>query len=281
MPEWPDLAVTRRRLDEALRGREVVEATELKPLVLRLPIEGPLGRLLIGRRLSEVGHRGKFVALHFDDGAALVVQPMLTGVFSLKAQRGACIRLRLGGGTTLDYLDPKRMGKVYYLAPRMAPEQTVPGYAGMGPEASLADVGFDAFVSLGRRHRCEVRNLLLDQGFLAGIGNAYADEILWAARLHPKRRVHNLDTPDWRRLYEAVRETIAVATAHIEAELPADLGVKVRDHVQVRGRAGEPCVRCGATIVRRHLGYLETDFCPRCQPDPSGHFPVPEAGQGW
>lgn len=281
MPEWPDLAVVRRRLEAALAGQAVAEAAEVRPLVLRLPVAGPLQRLLGGRRLKGVGLRGKFLSLRFDDGCQMVINPMLTGVLALARRRDAAVRWVFEGGAVLDYADPKQMGKVYYLPPGVAPEAGVPGFAGMGPDAPLDGISAETLRAAGRKRRCEVRNLLLDSTFIAGIGNAYADEILWVARLHPKRRVATLGPREWTELYGAIRSVLAAAEAEVEARLPPELGTKVRDHMQVRGRAGSACPRCGATIVRRHLGYLETDFCPRCQVDPSGQFPVPEPGRGW
>jgi formamidopyrimidine-DNA glycosylase len=281
LPEWPDLAVVRRRLEVALAGQRIAQATELQPLVLRLPVAGPLERLAAGRVLAAVDLRGKFLGLRLDDGGQLVINPMLTGLLYLARRRDAAVRLQLDGGACLDYVDPKRMGKVYYLPPGMSRDAAVPGYAGMGPDAPLVDVSPEEFARRGRRRRCEVRNLLLDPTFVAGIGNAYADEILWAARLHPKRPVPSLQQAEWDELYAAVREVLGAAERQVEAQLPPSLGPKIRSHMQVRGRAGESCPRCGARIVRRHLGYLETDFCPRCQPDPSGHFPLPEPGRGW
>lgn len=281
LPEWPDLAVVRRRLQAALAGSAVTGAEELRPLVLRLPVSGPLPRVLVGRRVSGVAVRGKFLTLGFDDGAALVVNPMLAGVLALARRREAAVRLEFEGDRVLDYVDPKAMGKVYYLPPPADPARTVPGYAAMGPDPPGAHGGAEGFAAHGRRRRCEVRNLLLDPTFVAGIGNAYADEILWSARLHPKRRVGSLDADEWRRLYQSLQSVLAAAETAVDARLPAEMGVEVRDHLQVRGRAGRPCPRCGARIVRRHLGYLETDLCPRCQPDPGGAFPLPQAGQGW
>ena len=281
MPEWPDLSVVRRRLESALGGRRILRAAELRPLVLRLPVAGPLHRLVAGRVLAGVDLRGKFLGLTLDDGAQLVANPMLTGVFSLAPRRDASIRLELEGDLTLDYADAKRMGKVYYVPPGVSRDAAVPGYAGQGPNADLAGMDAPEFARRGRSRRCEVRNLLLDHAFVAGIGNAYADEILWAAHLHPKRPVRDLGPAEWEGLHAAVRDVLAEAEHLVEAELPPELGTKVRSHMRIRGRAGQPCPRCGARIVRRHLGYLETDFCPRCQPDPSDLFPVPEPGRGW
>jgi formamidopyrimidine-DNA glycosylase len=108
--------------------------------------------------------------------------------------------------------------------------------------------------------------------FIAGIGNAYADEILWAAKLHPKRRVATLDEGELDRLHGALRATLERANEIVEAELPPELGTKIRRHMSVRGRAGEPCPRCGAKIVRTRHGLDEMYVCPRCQPPPKGQL---------
>lgn len=276
MPEWPDLAVLRRRLSDALVGRRIEAADVYKPIVLRLPVAGSLADHVAGRLLERIAHRGKYLLFHLENGSGLVVNPMLAGLFSLdpatvRVAGDTCIMLRFEGGREVRYRDAKQMGKVYYL-PDMRETGQIPGFAEQGPDADPAILSFETFRQRAAGRRCEVRNLLLDQGFIAGIGNAYADEILFAAGLHPKRKVQQLGPDDWHNLWQATRTVLASALERVEAELPPKLGVKVRDHLQVRGRAGEPCPRCGTRIVRRHLGYLETDFCPKCQPAPPGQI---------
>jgi len=118
----------------------------------------------------------------------------------------------------------------------------------------------------------ELRNLLMDQRFIGGIGNAYADEILWDARLHPKRRIGSLTADELARLHGSVRDVIAAAVAEVERAMPPALGTKPRDHLRIRGRAGGPCPRCGATIKRVRSGLGEVDLCPGCQPAPKGQL---------
>jgi formamidopyrimidine-DNA glycosylase len=101
--------------------------------------------------------------------------------------------------------------------------------------------------------------------FVAGIGNAYADEILWQAKLHPKRRVATLDEGEMDRLCAALRESV-------EHELPPELGTKVRTHMKIRGKVGDPCARCGTKIVRTRHGLDEMFVCPKCQPPPKGQL---------
>lgn len=276
MPEWPDLVVLRHRLAGALTGRTIRAVSVHNPLVLRAA--RPPEDLLMGRTLTGVDHRGKFLSFAWDDGGRLVVNPMLTGVFALspagaRRTRDTALVIQFAGGDPeLRYRDEKQMGKVYAVPPGEPVGAMVPGWDGLGPPADLATLDAATFARRARQRRYEVRNLLLDQEFLAGIGNAYADEILWAACLHPKRKVTGLSDVDLAGLYAAIRDTVAAGTAAVEQGLPPELGIKVRSHMQVRGREGKPCSRCGTTILLRSLGYLETNFCPRCQPAPEGHI---------
>ncbi len=163
------------------------------------------------------------------------------------------------------------MGKVYLLAPG-AGDADVPQYAGQGAEAGALAWSADEFAKRARSTRRELRNLLMDDEFIAGIGNAYADEILWAAKLHPKRRVASLDEGEMDRLRGALHATLERAAEIVESQLPPELGTKIRTHMNVRGRAGEPCPRCGTKIVRTRHGLDEMYVCPKCQPPPKGQL---------
>ena len=274
MPEWPDLHVLRGRIEKAVGGRRVTNVRVHDPLVLRAT--QPLEDALRGRVLEHVAHRGRFLAFAFDDGSRVVVNPMLSGLFDLVAP-AAKIRPRTAFALTFEndrdlrYRDDTRMGKVYLLPPS-APDTQVPQYAEQGDEAGTLGWRADEFAKRARATRRELRNLLMDDEFIAGIGNAYADEILWAAKLHPKRKVASLDEGEMDRLRGALRATLERAAEIVEAQLPPELGTKVRAHMNVRGRAGEPCPRCGARIVRTRHGLDEMYVCPRCQPPPKGQL---------
>lgn len=274
MPEWPDLHVLRGRIAAAVEGRRIGAVRVHDPLVLRAT--RPLGSALLGRRLEQVLHRGRFLLFVFDDGTRLVVNPMLSGLFDLvppatRIRATTAFALTFEDAVDLRYRDDTRMGKVYLLAPG-APDSDVPQLGDQGADAGALAWTADEFARRARSTRRELRNLLMDDAFIAGIGNAYADEILWAARLHPKRRVGSLDEGELDRLRGALRATLERATGIVEAELPAALGTKVRTHLNVRGRAGEPCPRCATTIVRTRHGLDEMYLCPRCQPPPKGQL---------
>jgi len=267
MPEWPELRVMQERIAEALVGKKVVAVRVGDPVVLRAL--QPVDELLVGRTLRSVAHHGKYLVFAFD-GLEMTVNPMLAGIFSLqpvgtKTTKDTRMRLEFEGGTELRYRDDVRMGKVYLGV-------EAPGLADIGPDAGTLGWSESAFATRAKAKRSEVRNLLQDQTFVSGIGNAYADEILWDARLHPKRRVGSLSAEEMSRFYGSLRSVVANGLTEVEAAMPPELGKKPREHLRVRGRAGTPCPRCGATIMRRRKGLDDVDLCPKCQPAPKGQL---------
>jgi formamidopyrimidine-DNA glycosylase len=274
MPEWPDLHVLQRRITAALAGKRVTAVRVHDPLVLRAT--RAFDDALVGRVLRDVAHRGRFLAFTFDDGMRVVVNPMLSGLFDLlppttKIRATTAFALTFENGTDLRYRDDTRMGKVYLLAPGASDVQ-VPQLSAQGEEAGALSWTADEFAKRAKGTRRELRNLLMDDEFIAGIGNAYADEILWAAKLHPKRRVATLDDGEMDRLRGALHSVLERAAEIVEAQLPPELGTKIRTHMNVRGRAGEPCPRCGTKIVRTRHGLDEMYVCPKCQPPPKGQL---------
>ena len=255
------------RIAAALVGKKVVAVRVGDPVVLRA--EKPADELLVGQRLRQVTHHGKFLVFTFD-GLTMTVNPMLAGLFLLqpagaKATKDTRLRLEFEGGTELRYRDDVRMGKVYLGI-------EAPGYNDLGPDAGTLTWSEATFSERATARRSELRNLLQDQTFVSGIGNAYADEILWAAKLHPKRRVGSLTADEMGRLYRSLKAVLATGLAEVERAMPAQLGLKPRAHMQVRGRAGKPCPRCGSVLMRRRKGPDDVDLCPKCQPAPKGQL---------
>ena len=267
MPEWPELRVMQLRIAGALVGKKVVAVRVGDPVVLRAL--KPVEEQLVGQTLRSVAHHGKYLVFAFND-LDLTVNPMLAGIFSLqpagaKVTKDTRLRLEFAGGTELRYRDDVRMGKVYLGVEAL-------GLADIGPDAGTLDWSEHEFATRAKAKRSEIRNLLQDQTFVSGIGNAYADEILWDAMLHPKRRIGSLSQEEISRLYGSLRSVVANGLSQVEAAMPAELGKKPREHLRVRGRAGTPCPRCGAVIIRRRKGLDDVDLCPKCQPAPKGQL---------
>ena len=268
VPELPDLVHVEAVLRRSACGLPIVDARVGDPVVLRLMVTEPFPAVLNGKRIAEVKRRGQFLLFDLDGGLCLVVNAMLTGRYSLAAVgahagRDVILALVFSGGTELRYADETRMGKIYVAHADQVDQ--IPGLATLGVD--LLSDGFTLphmrRLVVGRRD--QVRQFLLDKTALASIGNAYADEILFAARLHPKTFCHKLQPNEVDRLYTAIRETLNSAIREIEARNPP-IEVKVRDFLKVRGRAGAPCLVCATTIRRVRVGRDDACFCPTCQP---------------
>lgn len=290
VPELPDLAVVAEAFHAALAGRSVLEARTHLPLTVRgTPAEVAA---LEDRVLAGIGRRGKFLILDLDPDR-VVVSPMLTGRFQLAAPGDprptrTAFTIRLGGRsgspagaaswTTLaDWLppdgrdvelrfrDPTQMGKVY-----IVPEDSGRGVPGLtddepGPDADDPALTLEVWMQRIRPHRGELKNLLRNQAFIAGIGNAYSDEILHAAELLPFRRRATLSDDEMAALYEATRRVIEDAKEVLRARVPPTFERQVRDFLAVHGRPGEACPRCGSRISEVAPGGVATDFCRGCQ----------------
>lgn len=267
MPELPDLEVIREFLEPRLTGVTIASAEVRRPLVLRNLVGGELADHLVGRRFASVGRRGKFLLLELDGGITLVINPMLAGRirYGQPLQRPRvrdALVLGLADGRELRYHDTADMGKVY-LASDL---DQVPAFAGQGPEATDPALTLEAFRERLSRHRGELKGILTNQPFVAGIGNAYADEILWSGRLYPFRRRPDLDDQEIARLYAAMRSVLSEAIATLRERMGEAIDVQVRDFLAVHGKAGQPCPRCGSAISQVKRQRIATHFCRACQP---------------
>jgi len=267
MPELPDLEVIREYLAPRIVGVAIASAQLLRPLVVRNLLGGDVADLLVGRQFTNVGRRGKFLLLPLDDGTTLVINPMLAGRIRygepLPRHRARdALVLRLADGRELRYHDAKDMGKVY-LTTDLA---QVPTFASLGPEATDPGLTLEVFSQRLRQRRGEIKGALTNQAFVAGIGNAYADEICWRAGLYPYRRCPSLTDDEVARFHAAMRAVLAEAIETIRGRLGEAFDVEVRDFLAVHGKAGQCCPRCGSTISEVKRARRATHFCRSCQP---------------
>lgn len=270
MPELPDLTIVAEELTRRLGGRTVEAATAPTPILVRAtPAEL---NALTGTTLGEAGRRGKFLLLPFLRSGSvervLAANPMLAGRFWITGSRERVrartgLKLQLDGGEDLRYVDREMLGKLYLVAADALDD--VPGWTDMGPDADDPALTLDVFRARIRRHPGELKPLLRNPKFVAGIGNAYSDEILWEARLAPFRRRSTLTDTDIERLHAAMRTVLADAIARARELVPPDIHTQHREFLKVHLRGGEPCPRCGREL--RQIGGREaTTFCRTCQP---------------
>ncbi len=270
MPELPDLLHVRDRLRERLVGRTVTAERVREPVVLRFAVRGNLS-LLQGRALTEVFRKSHFLAFRFD-GFDLAVNPMLAGRFRFATpgeldERSLCFALAFGAAAGLDavelrYLDDKAMGKAYLIA--SDDWKAIPGLQSGGLDLLSPEFTRERFVSLLRRRRDQVRVMLLDKKALDSIGNAYADEVLFEARIHPKTWCRALSHEDAVRLHDAIVRVMSAAVAEV-AGRDEPIEVKVRDFLKVRLK--EVCPNCGAKLRTAGVRGMDAYFCPHCQPE--------------
>jgi len=267
MPELPDLEIIREYLAARVVGRAIRDVKVRRPIIVRDLVGGDVEADLVGRRFVGAGRRGKFLLLSLDDGTTVAINPMLAGRIRHGPPLGRnrvrdALVLTLDDGSELRYHDARDMGKVYIARDL----EQVPDYADLGPEADDPALTREVFRERLRRHRGEIKGVLVNQRCLAGIGNAYADEILWRAGIYPFRRRPDLDKAEIDRLYDAMRAVLAEAIATLRERVGEAIDVEVRDFLAVHGRPGQPCPRCGTAISEVKRQRRATHFCRTCQP---------------
>jgi formamidopyrimidine-DNA glycosylase len=273
VPELPEVETVRSRLAPDVEGRTIVRARVDDTRLVRPELPETVAGALTGASIERVERRGKYLLLRLASGETLAVHLRMTGNMLRRGAgdeppRFVRAELELDDGSLVAYTDIRRFGTWDLLQDVAVADEFID--ARLGPEP-FSDGFTPAFLyaALHRRH-APVKAVLLDQRVVAGLGNIYADESLWAAKIHPELPASRLRRPDVERLHAAIR---AALTAGIEAQ-----GASIRDYrmpdggrgsaqerFAVYGRTGEPCPRCGTPIRRLVVGQRGTHICPHCQ----------------
>ena len=273
MPELPEVETVRRRIAPLVEGTTIASAEIVDPRLTRPVSPSLVADALVGERIAAVERRGKYLLWRLESGRTLVVHLRMTGSLlhfpagDLPADAHRRATLALDTGAAVGYRDVRRFGTWEllddghlrpYLASRLGPEPLAPSFT----SARLARI------VAGRR--APIKAVLLDQRRIAGIGNIYADEALWRARIHPRRPAGELDAPEIAHLHRAVRAALRRGVELNGSTLrdyvtPDGEGGGMQHEFHVYGRLGEPCDRCGRPIERIVVGGRGTWLCPRCQ----------------
>jgi formamidopyrimidine-DNA glycosylase len=277
VPELPEVETVRRGLAGAVLDRQVDTVEVFHPRAVRRHLAGArdFTGLLAGRTITAVNRRGKYLWLPLDSGDALIGHLGMSGQMLLDPPEGPHLRVRFtfaDHGPSLCFVDQRTFGGL-----------SVSDWDGVGVPAQIAhiapdplDKAFDedGFVAALRRRRVAVKVALLDQNLISGVGNIYADEVLWRAKLHGQRRCDVLTRPAIRRMVGHVRDVLTEAIDAGGTSFDA-LYVDVNGEsgwyeraLHVYGREGLPCNRCGAPIRREPFTNRSSYSCPRCQPRP-------------
>jgi formamidopyrimidine-DNA glycosylase len=274
VPELPETETIARDLDAALGGRRITGLTVRKPDVLREVTPADLAARTVGTTLERCWRRAKLDVLDLSSGDRLVVQPRFTGALLIDAgdlpereRQYSTLDFLLDDGRRLHYRDIRRLGTVSLMTPARFADYT----AALGPEPLDPAFTADELTALLRASRQVVKKVLMDQRRVVGIGNIYANEALWRARLSPARIARDISDDEATRLHGTIR---AVLTESI-----AERGTSFRDYrdasgergafveqLRAYGRAGETCARCGARLIGTHaIDGRMTVLCAHCQ----------------
>ena len=271
MPELPEVETVARGLRHTIIG-QMIRRVEIKPTASTYPDRGSFASLLRGATIVAIARRGKNILIHLSNDHTLWVHLKMTGHFYYLPESGPTDKHDhlvfhfKDNQYTLRFNYYRRFGRL-----RLYPTAAVmmqKGLAELGPEP--LELAADDFVALLRTRRRMIKPALLDQTIIAGIGNIYADESLYLARIHPQRLTDSLSQSKAKELHGHIQAILRRAIRLTGTSVDTFTGVNGRPgrfqkYLQVYGREGQPCLRCGAVIIRRTIGSRSAHYCPRCQ----------------
>ncbi|MFZ0041115.1 MAG: bifunctional DNA-formamidopyrimidine glycosylase/DNA-(apurinic or apyrimidinic site) lyase [Solirubrobacteraceae bacterium] len=286
MPELPEVETIRRQLAPELEGRTLVEVEILDPRWTRPQPLREVQDGLRGQRVERVGRSGKYLVWELSDDRFLLSHLRMTGALLFDPPVDpphTRVRFELDAGHRLIYVDPRRFGTGHLVHGTVARDEYLRERLGIEP--LTPEFTAEHLYAITRGRRAPIKSFVLDQRRIAGVGNIYADEALFRARIHPLRVAGSLRRPQLQALREAIDYALA---AGIEAK-----GATIDDFRHVDGargsfqdlfmvhqRAGEPCPRCATTIRKLVVGGRGTYVCERCQPRPRGRVRALGARRG-
>jgi formamidopyrimidine-DNA glycosylase len=274
MPELPEVETIRAHLAPRLVGRRLERVEIADPRLTRPEPPDRVAAALEGEEIRAVGRRGKYLVVEFVSGRHLLIHLRMTGNVEHPARGGLDADpyrravVRLDDGSDVAYRDVRRFGTWELLEPGELDAYFAARRLGGEPLERPFTVGALAKAFAGRR--APVKAALLDQRAAAGIGNIYADEALWRARIHPLRPAGGLDREELAALRNGIRHALRMGIARQGATLrdyrdPNGARGRMQDEFRVYGRAGEPCHRCGTPVEKIRAAGRGTWFCPSCQ----------------
>ncbi len=275
MPELPEIEVIRRGLQLHLPDRRI-EAVFYNGKKLRHPVPlEPMQKLLIGGKISKVCRRAKFLLVHIDNDAVLVIHLGMTGRLGLFPEGSALaphdhLRWRLDGGLELRLHDARRFGSVRLLTAGEAMDIETTLFKSIGPEP-FSDACSPAYLfAQAEKRKQPIKTFLMDMKIVAGIGNIYANECLFNTGINPARPAGGLSLHDWQRLLPELRAILQHAIDCGGSTISDYLNAGGKPgyfqiHFKVYGKKGEPCQECGTPIGMVRLGGRASYFCPACQ----------------
>ena len=265
MPELPEVETIKRELEKAVLGKKITEVCVHHPLVIREPSVEKFKKGLSGLTIKNILRKAKVLILELSNGKALVIHLKMTGQLVYPGKgRLARVSFHFSNGKALDFNDRRMFGDL-----RLLDEwRNLKFIKGLGPEPF--DISPGQFKKMLSGRKTKIKPLLMDQTFISGIGNLYAAEALFRARIHPGRPASSLSDKEKEKLFKEIKDTLSEAIKYKGSsvdqyvQLSGEQGGYVKYH-KAYDRAGKPCAVCKTPIKRIALGGRGTYFCPKCQ----------------
>ncbi|MHB8919033.1 MAG: bifunctional DNA-formamidopyrimidine glycosylase/DNA-(apurinic or apyrimidinic site) lyase [Desulfocucumaceae bacterium] len=273
MPELPEVETVKRSLESQVAGLTITEVNLIMPKIVRTPSPGDFVGNLPGKRIKKIGRRGKYLLIHLSGNMTLAVHLRMTGrlVYSppgTQPSKHTHAIFRFSNSFELHFSDIRQFGRMALMETGRMDDW--PGLKNLGVEPLGESFTRDLLKKELKRKRTKIKPLLLDQTFIAGLGNIYADEALHRARINPEKSAASLTAREVAHLYQSIREVLE--------EGINNRGTTIRDYVdgtgksgsnqeslRVYNREGKPCLCCGVPVERIKLGGRSTYYCPKCQ----------------
>jgi formamidopyrimidine-DNA glycosylase len=281
VPELPEVETVRTRLAPDLEGRTIARARIDDVRLVRPELPETIAAALEGLRVERVERRGKYLLLRFDDGETLAIHLRMTGnvlrrVARADPPKALRAELELDDRSLVAYTDLRRFGTWELFRDDEAIDEFLAGR--LGPEPFSDDFTPAFLYAAVHRRESPLKAVLLDQRVVAGLGNIYADESLWAAKIHPELTASRLKRVDAERLHGTIRDALAAGIAAQGASIrdyrmPDGGHGSAQERFAAYGRTGLPCPRCGTPIRRLVVGQRGTHICPHCQRTPRRRRP--------
>jgi len=270
MPELPEVETVVRGVRPGVVGRAITGAQVHWAGSVATPLPETFAARLTGQRIEKVWRRAKFIVADLSDDVLLIHLRMTGRLYvassaaELEADRWLRVAIDLDNGNELRFSDMRKFGRVYLVSDVSEITGT------LGPEPLDEDFSLDLFRDRIKTRGSMIKPLLLDQSFVAGIGNIYADEALWLARIHPRRTADTLTEDEVAQLHDSIRSVLRDGIRREGASInwyrkPDGSKGSQQTHLYAYGREGEPCSRCGTPIIKTRLAQRGTHYCPVCQ----------------
>ncbi len=273
MPEMPEVETIRRTLSGRVEGRKIARVDIGLSRLIKWPTAAEFQAMITEREIVRLDRRGKYLLFYLDNQLVFIIHLRMTGRIYYVTPGTAFdkfthIVFRFDNGDALVYADPRTLGTLYLMPQNEL--WRIAGLATMGPEPLSDEFTQEYFADMLSKRQATIKSILLNQKLIGGLGNIYVDEALAIAGIDPERRANSINKTEVKYLFQAVNQVIADGIAHG--------GTTFRDyrdgrgqsgshqhHLQVYGRANQPCQRCGAIIARKEVAGRGTHYCPNCQ----------------